>query len=103
MTDPIRAGVKEVIGGFHGAGIDTVMITGDESPTAYAIGTALALSRNGPMEIVDSNHLAHLAPPVVGARVEKLQDCARVSPAPKLQLGQGLQRAAKEVATKLDR
>ncbi|TMA56159.1 MAG: HAD family hydrolase, partial [Deltaproteobacteria bacterium] len=85
MTDPIRAGVKEVIGGFHRAGIDTVMITGDQSPTAYAIGTALALSRNGPLEILDSTHLANLAPPVVEALVEKVQVFARVSPAHKLQ------------------
>src|SRR3989441_2650869 len=98
MTDPIRAGVKEVISGFHRAGIDTVMITGDQSPTAYAIGTALALSRNGPLEILDSTHLANLAPPVVEALVEKVQVFARVSPAHKLQIVQALQQAGKVVA-----
>jgi P-type Ca2+ transporter type 2C len=34
MVDPIRTGVKEAIKTFHQAGIDTVMITGDQSPTA---------------------------------------------------------------------
>ena len=38
MADPIRNGVPELIGRFHKAGIDTVMITGDQGPTAYAIG-----------------------------------------------------------------
>ena len=38
MTDPVRHGVKDLIAGFHRAGIDTVMITGDQSATAYAVG-----------------------------------------------------------------
>ena len=37
MVDPIREGVAELIQAFHGAGIETVMITGDQSPTAYAV------------------------------------------------------------------
>ena len=32
MADPVRKGVKELIGKFHAAGIDTVMITGDPEP-----------------------------------------------------------------------
>ena len=39
-----RNGVKNLISTFHRAGIDTVMITGDQSPTAYAIGKELNLS-----------------------------------------------------------
>jgi Ca2+-transporting ATPase len=41
MADPIRKGVKDLMGDFHQAGINTVMITGDQSPTAYAIGKDL--------------------------------------------------------------
>lgn len=37
MKDPIRNGVKQLMGEFHQAGIDTVMITGDPTSTAYAI------------------------------------------------------------------
>ncbi len=44
MGDPIREGVKELIRDFHLAGIDTVMITGDQTSTAYAIGKELNLS-----------------------------------------------------------
>jgi Ca2+-transporting ATPase len=98
MTDPIRQGVKEVIDGFHCAGIDTVMITGDQSPTAYAIGKELALSRNGHLEILDSTHLANIDPEVMTALAEKVHVFARVSPAHKLQIVQALQRGGKVVA-----
>jgi P-type Ca2+ transporter type 2C len=98
MTDPIRQGVKEVISDFHEAGIDTVMITGDQSPTAYAIGKELALSPNGHLEILDSTHLANLDPTVMKALAEKVHIFARVSPAHKLEIVQALQRSGKVVA-----
>ncbi len=98
MADPVRSGVKEVIQGFHRAGIETVMITGDQSPTAYAIGKELALSRNGHLEILDSTHLANLDPEVMKALAEKVDVFARVSPAHKLQIVQALQRANRVVA-----
>jgi Ca2+-transporting ATPase len=98
MADPVRPGVRKVIEGFHHAGIDTVMITGDQSPTAYAIGKELALSRNGHLEILDSTHLTNIAPEVMTALSEKVQVFARVSPAHKLQIVQALQRGGKVVA-----
>jgi Ca2+-transporting ATPase len=98
MTDPVRSGVKEVINGFHQASIDTIMITGDQSPTAYAIGKELALSRNGHLEILDSTHLANIDPDVMKALAEKVHVFARVSPAHKLQIVQALQRSGKVVA-----
>jgi len=98
MVDPIRKGVKEAIGTFHQAGIDTVMITGDQSPTAYAIAKELNLSRNGPLEILDSTQLAPIDPEVLQALSTKVHVFARVSPVHKLQIMQALQRAGKVVA-----
>ncbi len=98
MTDPVRAGVGDAIQAFHRAGIDTVMITGDQSPTAYAVGNELALSRNGPLEILDSTHLADIDPDAMKALSERVQVFARVSPANKLQIVQALQRAGRVVA-----
>src|SRR5262249_2615944 len=98
MADPIRTGLKEVITSFHGAGIDTVMITGDQSPTAYAIGKELALSRQGALEILDSTHLTNIEPAVLQAPAQKVQVFARVSPAHKLQIVQALQQAGRVVA-----
>lgn len=95
----LRASLRsEVIQGFHGAGIDTVMITGDQSPTAYAIGNQLNLSRNGPLEIVDSTHLANLDPEVLKGLAQKVDVFARVSPAHKLEIVRALQHAGRVVA-----
>ncbi|HYY15859.1 MAG TPA: HAD-IC family P-type ATPase, partial [Gammaproteobacteria bacterium] len=98
MADPIRTGVQDVISTFHQAGIDTVMITGDQSPTAYAIAKELNLSRNGPLEILDSTQLAPIDPEVLQALATRVHVFARVSPAHKLQIVQALQHASEVVA-----
>ncbi|HIK46615.1 MAG TPA: cation-transporting P-type ATPase, partial [Leptolyngbyaceae cyanobacterium M65_K2018_010] len=98
LADPIRPGVKEVMGVFHQAGIETVMITGDQSPTAYAIGQALDLSQGEQLQILDSTDLTQLAPEVVGALCDRVHIFSRISPANKLQVVQALQRAGKVVA-----
>jgi Ca2+-transporting ATPase len=98
MADPIRKGVKEVIKVFHDAGIDTIMITGDQSPTAYAIGKELNLSQDKPLEIIDSSHLTNLDPEVMKALCGRVRVFARISPAHKLQVVRALQQAGKVVA-----
>lgn len=98
MADPIRDGVKELICGFHRAGIDTVMITGDQGPTAYAIGKELNLSKEEQLEILDSTHLTDIEPDVMKALCKRVHVFSRVSPAHKLQIVQALQSAGKVVA-----
>ena len=98
MADPIRDGVGEAIRAFHGAGIETVMITGDQSPTAYAIGQELDLSQGAPLEILDATHLSEIDPEVLRALVKRAHVFARVSPSHKLQIVQALQGAGKVVA-----
>lgn len=98
MADPIRDGVRGLIETFHHAGIDTVMITGDQSPTAYAIGKELNLSGGDQLEILDSTHLSNIDPEVMKALSGKVHVFARVSPAHKLQIVQALQRAGRVVA-----
>jgi Ca2+-transporting ATPase len=98
MADPIRQGVKEAIGTFHRAGIDTVMITGDQSLTAHAIAKELTLARNEPLEILDSTQLAPIDSEVLQALSTRVHVFARVSPAHKLQIVQALQRAGRVVA-----
>lgn len=98
MADPIRNGVSKLIRRFHNAGIDTVMITGDQAPTAYAIGRELGLSKDEQLQILDSTHLANIEPDVLKALCERVHVFARVSPAHKLQIVQALQRAGKVVA-----
>jgi Ca2+-transporting ATPase len=98
MTDPVRGGVKELIHEFHVAGIDTVMITGDQMPTAYAIGKELNLSGNGELKILESTQLSTIDPDVLKLLCENVHVFARVSPAHKLQIVQAFQRAGKVVA-----
>ncbi len=98
MADPIRIGVKELIGSFQKAGIDTIMITGDQSPTAYAIGKELGLSKGEQLEILDSTNLMNIDQDALKAMCEKVRVFARVSPAHKLQIVQALQSAGKVVA-----
>jgi P-type Ca2+ transporter type 2C len=97
MADVVRSGVKNLISKFHRAGIDTVMITGDQSPTAYAIGKELNLSKGEELEILDSTNLNQLEPEVMKALAGRVHVFARVSPANKLQIVQALQSAGKVI------
>lgn len=98
IADPVRQGVKTLMGDFHRAGIDTVMITGDQSPTAYAIARELNLSNGQQLEIIDSRHLANIPPKILTALCEHAHVFARVTPSHKLQIVQALQGAGKIVA-----
>lgn len=98
IADPIRHGVKDLMGSFHQAGIKTVMITGDQSPTAYAIGQELNLSQGKPLEILDSTHLTDLDSEIMRGLCDRVQVFARISPVHKLQIVQALQQAGKIVA-----
>jgi Ca2+-transporting ATPase len=98
MADPIRANTRELMQIFHQAGIETIMITGDQSPTAYAIGKELNLNNGRQLQILDSTSLTNLDPEVMQALCEQVQIFARISPSHKLQIVQALQRTGKVVA-----
>ncbi|NJM72875.1 MAG: cation-translocating P-type ATPase [Scytonema sp. RU_4_4] len=98
MADPIRKGVKDLMYQFHDAGIDTVMITGDQSPTAYAIAKELHLANNKQLQILDSSDMVSINPETMTALFDKVNVFARISPANKLQIVQALQAAGKVVA-----
>ncbi|KWT94664.1 cation-translocating P-type ATPase [Candidatus Magnetominusculus xianensis] len=98
MADPVKPEAAQFIKAFHTAAIDTVMITGDQLPTAYAIGKELNLGKDGQIEIMDSTSLSELSPDVVSALCENVNVYARVSPAQKLQIVRALQRAGRVTA-----
>jgi Ca2+-transporting ATPase len=98
MLDPLRSGMVTLIRQFHQAGIGTVMITGDQSATAYAVGRRLDLSAGGPLKILDSPRLEELGDEALSALTEDLHVFARVSPKHKLQIVQAMQKAGKVVA-----
>jgi Ca2+-transporting ATPase len=98
LTDPPRAGMKSLIDEFHRAGIDTAMITGDQSATAYAIAKELQLARDGMLEILDSAHMEEVPPEVLSSLARRVQVFSRVSPAHKLEIVQALQHGGQVVA-----
>ncbi|MCI4624539.1 MAG: cation-transporting P-type ATPase [Candidatus Magnetoovum sp. WYHC-5] len=98
MIDPIRKGMKDLVSSFHKAGIETVMITGDQSLTAYAIGKELNLSAGKQIEILDSRHLKNLDAEVLKTLCAQIHVFSRVSPAHKYEIVKALQSTGKVVA-----
>lgn len=98
MTDPLREGMTEVIAAMHASGIRTVMITGDQSATAYAVGKELGLSGDEPLRILDSTQLEQVPEELRQALAQETHVFARVSPSHKLEIVQALQRAGNVVA-----
>ncbi|GAB6067809.1 HAD-IC family P-type ATPase [Methylothermus subterraneus] len=98
MEDALRPGMAELIARFHRAGIQTVMITGDQSATALAIARRLNLSGGKPLEVVDSSRLDKIEPEILRHLVKDVTVFARVSPAYKLQIVRALQENGKVVA-----
>ena len=74
------------------------MITGDQSPTAYAVGKELGLNNGGKLEILDSTDLSSTDPAVLKALSKQVHVFSRVSPSNKLQIVQALQSSGKVVA-----
>ncbi|MEW6218752.1 MAG: HAD-IC family P-type ATPase [Thermodesulfobacteriota bacterium] len=98
MADPVRPGVRALIARFHRAGVKTVMITGDQSPTAYAVGKALDISGSEPLGILDSTTFSHLPPEALQALAAQAAVFSRVSPAHKLEIVRALQASGRVVA-----
>jgi Ca2+-transporting ATPase len=98
MTDPIRAGVKPLIKVLHQAGIETVMITGDQSTTAFAIADQLEIPGDNRLEILDSSELTSVDPELLAAIAKRVHVYSRVSPAHKLRIVQAIQAAGRTVA-----
>ena len=101
MIDPLRDGVKDAIATCRQAGIRTLMITGDQPPTAAEIGRQLGLDRDhsgGPLAVVHARELEGLDDQGLERVVSTTGICARVSPKHKLQLVQALQRRGEIVA-----
>jgi P-type Ca2+ transporter type 2C len=98
MKDTLRPGVRQLIRRFHRAGLRTIMITGDQSPTAYSIGRALKLSRDQNLEMLDSTRLAELDPNLLTESAQRVHIFSRVNPSHKLQIVRALQQAGRVVA-----
>jgi P-type Ca2+ transporter type 2C len=83
LIDPIRAGVREAFAVCQAAGIRPVMITGDQSLTAVAVGRELGLLRDGQIRVLQAGALAHLDTGALRGVVREVDVFARVAPAQK--------------------
>ena len=91
LANPIRPSVAPALERLHGAGVRTVMITGDQTATAFAIARKLNLGDGGELRVLEAGQITGLPPDVLSALVAQPQVFARVSPVDKLNIVKALQ------------
>jgi Ca2+-transporting ATPase len=98
IADPPRPGLKDLVADLRKAGVATVMITGDQSATAYAVGKKLGLAGRGELRTIDSTSLEGIDPELLSALATRVHIFSRVSPEHKLRIIRALQNGGKVVA-----
>jgi Ca2+-transporting ATPase len=98
LANPIRPSVDPALRQLHRAGIRTVMITGDQSTTAFAIARQLDLNNGAELKVLEAGQIAGIDPQVLAALATQPQVFARVSPVDKLNVVRALQADGKIVA-----
>ena len=86
MKDKIRRGVKEAVASVKGAGIQTVMITGDSKDTATAIARECGISDSDDDIILDRSELADMSDDEIKAILPRLRVLSRALPQDKTRL-----------------
>ncbi|MBR5265441.1 MAG: cation-translocating P-type ATPase [Clostridia bacterium] len=85
MIDPPRAEVAPAVEEFKGAGVKTVMITGDHKDTAFAIAKELGIATDI-SQCMTGMELDEITPEELSDRIENLCVFARVSPEHKVMI-----------------
>jgi P-type Ca2+ transporter type 2C len=98
MADALRPGMTALLHTLHGAGLRTVMMTGDQVATARAVARQLGLAENGAVEVVDVADVERLSQSELAAAARRAHVFARVSPAQKLLIVRALQATGERVA-----
>lgn len=97
MMDPPRPEVKGSVEMCKAAGIDVVMITGDQKPTAVAIATQLGIFAEGD-GVMSGAELSEVSDEVLDAEIGRIKVYARTSPEQKLRIVDALRRHGHVVA-----
>ncbi len=97
MMDPARPGAAEAIRVAAGAGVRTIMITGDHPVTAFALARDLGLASE-PGEVVSGATLAAAGPARLPELMVRARVFARVAPEEKLAIVQAARAAGHYVA-----
>ncbi len=97
MKDPPRPEVKDALATSRGAGIRTVMVTGDNPHTAKAIAVQLGIT-DPRGEVLTSDELSALTDEELSAATKKVLVFARIRPLDKRRLVQAFRREGNIVA-----
>lgn len=97
ISDPPAAGVVETVAELRGAGIRTLMLTGDHRATALAIAREIGLVSEKD-ESLDGREIDALADDQLTSRVARIGVVSRISPEGKLRVVAALQRRGDVVA-----
>ncbi len=97
MLDPPRPEAKESVRRCAEAGIDVVMITGDQPLTAVAIAREIGIFREGDLMMTGAK-LSEMSDAGLDGMVDHIKVYARTSPEQKLRIIEALQKHGKTVA-----
>jgi Ca2+-transporting ATPase len=97
MIDPPRPEARESVARCHSAGINVVMITGDQAPTALSIARDVGIAGKGD-EVVTGTEMNAMSDGQLDERIEKIRVYARASPEQKLRIVGAMQRKDHVVA-----
>ncbi len=97
MKDPARPEAAEAVATFKGAGVSTVMITGDHVDTAFAIARQLGIVTHM-KQCMTGEEMQHQTEEDFVERLEDVRVFARVSPQQKVEIVKGFQQKGHIVA-----
>jgi len=97
LSDPLRQTAQETVQKLKGAGIRTVLVTGDHAETARSIarGAGIMVRDNG---IVLGTDLKKLSDDELSGRINEIDVFARVDPRDKVRIVEAWQKAGQSVA-----
>jgi P-type Ca2+ transporter type 2C len=97
IADPPAPGVSDTLALLRGAGIRTMMVTGDQAMTAAAVARELDLV-GGDIRVIDGRELALIDEDALPGRLDEVAAVCRVSPSDKLRIVGALQHRGDIVA-----
>lgn len=97
IADTPRIGVKDVIAKARAAGIEVVMITGDNPTTSTAIAQEIGLLKPGD-EVITGDQLDNMPDEDLATRLDSIRIYARTTPEHKIRIVTAFQNIGKVVA-----